>query len=211
MQYNTLKKDLIIPEYGRHIHRMVGYCKTIEDREERNLFAEAIIEVMGNLNTYLRDVTDFQHKLWDQLFIMAEFDLDVDSPFPIPDKETFQSPPQPLKYPKYSNKYRYYGRNIKKMIDVAIEWEEGDKKLGLVKNIANQMKKSYLLWNKDQVDDQVIYNQLKDLSNGKLDLEKMEKASDYDVNLSSKNDLTNGRSKKNYSTFRRPKRGKRRN
>lgn len=210
MQYNTLKKKLIIPEYGRHIQSMVNYCKTIENREERNLFAEAIIEVMGNLNTYLRDVSDFQHKLWDQLFIMAEFDLDVDSPFPIPAKETFYSKPNKIEYPGHTNRYRYYGQNIMKMIAVAIEWEDQNKKLGLTKNIANQMKKSYLLWNKDNVEDQVIYNQLKELSNGKLDLEKMEKESDFEINLSSKNNLTNGRSKKNYSSFKRQSRGKRR-
>ena len=204
MQYNTLRKKLVIPEYGRHIQRMVDHCKTIEDRDERNDFAQAIISVMGNLNTHLRDISDFHHKLWDQLFIMAEFDLDVDSPFPIPTREQLMSKPNRVNYPSYIPRYRYYGKNIKKMIDVAISWEEGDEKMGLVKSIANQMKKSYLLWNKDTVDDKVIYKDLKDLSNGLLDIEKMESESEHDINLSSGKDLTGG----NYQSRTRPTRRK---
>ena len=204
MQYNTLRRKLTIPEYGRHIQRMVDYCKTIEDRNERNDFAQAIISVMGNLNTHLRDVSDFQHKLWDQLFIMADFDLDVDSPFPIPTREELMSKPNRIEYPPHSPRYRYYGRNIKKMIDVATDWEDKDKKMGLVKAIANQMKKSYLLWNKDTVDDKVIYKDLKDLSNGLLDIEKMESESEHDINLSSGKDLTGG----NYQARNRPTRRK---
>lgn len=201
MQYNTTRESLIIPEYGRHVQEMVNHCKTIENKEDRNDFAQAIIEVMGNLNPHLRDVNDFQHKLWDQLFIMAEFDLDVDSPYSIPEAEDFKSNPNRIPYPTNTNKYRYYGKNIQRMIDVAVTWEEGDKRDGLVKSIANQMKKSYLLWNKDNVDDRVIFNQLKDMSSGKIDIMDM----DEDINLSSSKDLTNGktRSSKNYSRKRR--------
>ena len=174
MQYNTTREKLIIPEYGRHVQEMVNHCKTIDKKEDRNDFAQAIIEVMGNLNPHLRDVNDFQHKLWDQLFIMAEFDLDVDSPYPIPAAEDFKSKPNTIAYPKNSNKYRYYGKNIQKMIDVALAWEEGEKRDGLIQSIANQMKKSYLLWNKDSVDDAVIFNQLKDMSSGKIDIVDMD-------------------------------------
>ncbi|MDH0675328.1 DUF4290 domain-containing protein [Empedobacter sp. GD03861] len=175
MEYNTLRSQLIIPEYGRHIQEMVNHCKTITDETERNGFAEIIIEVMGELNPHLRDVPDFQHKLWDQLFIMAEFDLDVKSPYPIPTKkDTVNSKPNKVEYPKSIYKYRYYGNNIRKMIDVAVTWEEGEKREGLYFAIANHMKKCYLLWNKDTVDDQVIFNHLYELSDGKIDLRKVD-------------------------------------
>ncbi|MGI9527870.1 MAG: DUF4290 domain-containing protein [Weeksellaceae bacterium] len=209
MEYNTVREPLIIPEYGRHIQEMINHCKTIEDKQERNDFAEAIIEVMGNVNPHLRDVPDFKHKLWDQLFIMSDFDLDVDSPYPIPTSEDFNSKPKHIAYPSNNNKYRYYGKNIQRMIDVAKEWEEGDKKAGLIKAIANQMKKSYLLWNKDTVDDQVIFNQLKDMSDGEIDISNM----DEFINLSSKKDLkiggrSNNRNHKNYTKKRRSSRRK---
>ncbi|MBW1619160.1 DUF4290 domain-containing protein [Empedobacter falsenii] len=175
MEYNTLRSQLIIPEYGRHIQEMVNHCKTITDETERNGFAEIIIEVMGELNPHLRDVPDFQHKLWDQLFIMAEFDLDVKSPYSIPTKkDTVNSKPNKVEYPKSIYKYRYYGNNIRKMIDVAVTWEEGEKREGLYFAIANHMKKCYLLWNKDTVDDQVIFNHLYELSDGKIDLRKVD-------------------------------------
>jgi hypothetical protein len=125
---------------------------------------------MGSLNPHLRDVPDFQHKLWDQLFIMSDFKLEVDSPYPIPSREVLQLKPDPLSYPQNFPKYRFYGNNIKYMIDVANKWEEGEMKSALVKVIANHMKKSYLSWNKDTVKDEVIFEHLYELSDGKLNL-----------------------------------------
>jgi len=125
---------------------------------------------MGSLNPHLRDVPDFQHKLWDQIFIMSDFKLDVDSPFPIPTKEMIHLKPERLEYPQRNPKYRFYGNNIKYMIDIANSWEDGDMKNALVKVIANHMKKSYLSWNKDTVTDTVIFEHLFELSNGKLNL-----------------------------------------
>ena len=175
MEYNTLRSKLIIPEYGRHIQQMVDHCLTIQDEQERNEFAEIIIEVMGELNPHLRDVPDFQHKLWDQLFIMSDFQLDVKSPYPIPTKkDTVDSKPNKVYYPNAIYKYRYYGSNIRKMIDVAITWEEGEKQEGLFFAIANHMKKCYLKWNKDTVEDSVIFNHLYELSDGKIDLRNVE-------------------------------------
>ncbi|MEM7380370.1 MAG: DUF4290 domain-containing protein [Bacteroidota bacterium] len=170
LEYNTERPKLFIPEYGRHFQKMVDYAVSIEDKEERNRVAKAIISVMGNLQPHLRDVPDFQHKLWDQLFIMADFKLDVDSPFPITTKEMLQQRPDPLEYPQNHPKYRFYGNNIKRMIDVAIKWEKGDKRSGLEYAIANHMKKCYLNWNKDSVDDQVIFQHLFELSDGQIDL-----------------------------------------
>ena len=159
---------LAIPEYGRHIHKMIQQVLAEENKEERNKQAQAIIGIMGNLNPHLRDVADFQHKLWDQLFIMSNFELDVDAPFPKPDAEVLAAPPTPLAYPQSFPKYRFYGNNIKGMIDVIVDWEEGDLKEALVYVIANHMKKCFLNWNKDTVEDKVIFGHLAELSNGKI-------------------------------------------
>ena len=168
LQYNTERSMLAIPEYGRHIHKMIQQVLAEEDKEERNKQAQAIIGIMGNLNPHLRDVADFQHKLWDQLFIMSDFKLDVNAPFPKPDAEVLAAPPTPLAYPQSFPKYRFYGNNIKGMIDVIVEWEEGDLKQALVYVIANHMKKCFLNWNKDTVDDKVIFGHLAELSDGKI-------------------------------------------
>ena len=170
LEYNTERPKLIIPEYGRHFQKMVDYAVSIEDDAERNKIAKAIISVMGNLQPHLRDVPDFQHKLWDQLFIMSDFRLEVDSPFAKPEREVLEQRPDPLEYPQNHPKYRFYGNNIKRMIDVAIKWEKGDMREGLEYAIANHMKKCYLNWNKDSVDDKVIFEHLFELSDGKIDL-----------------------------------------
>jgi Domain of unknown function (DUF4290) len=170
LEYNAERSHLIIPEYGRHLQKLIDQATVIEDVEERNKAAKYIIQVMGSLNPHLRDVPDFQHKLWDQLFIMSDFRLEVESPYPIPSREVLQLKPDVLKYPQNFPKYRYYGNNIKYMIDVANKWEEGEMKNALVKVIANHMKKSYLSWNKDTVKDDVIFEHLFELSDGKLNM-----------------------------------------
>ena len=170
LEYNTVREDLIIPEYGRHIQKMINYASTRETKEERNKLANAIISVMGNLQPHLRDVADFQHKLWDQLFIMSDFKLDADSPFEKPSKEILNAKPEPLSYPQNFPKYRFYGNNIKIMIDEAVKWDSGEMKDALVFTIANHMKKCFLNWNKDSVKDQVIFDHLYELSDTKIDI-----------------------------------------
>ncbi len=174
IEYNTEREHLIIPEYGRHMQKMINHATTRETKEERNKLANAIISVMGNMQPHLRDVSDFQHKLWDQLFIMSDFKLDADSPFDKPTKELLEERPEPLEYPQNYPKYRFYGNNIKTMIDVAMTWEEGDMKEALTYTIANHMKKCFLNWNKDTVEDDVIYNHLFELSDGALNLKGSE-------------------------------------
>jgi hypothetical protein len=196
---------LAIPEYGRHIHKMIQQVLAEEDKEERNKQAQAIIGIMGNLNPHLRDVADFQHKLWDQLFIMSDFKLDVDAPFPKPDAEVLAAPPTPLAYPQSFPKYRFYGNNIKGMIDVIVEWEEGDLKQALVYVIANHMKKCFLNWNKDTVDDKVIFGHLAELSGGKIVINPQDEVLSDSENLIR---LTNKRFAKGY---RNPKNKKYRN
>ena len=170
LEYNTIREDLIIPEYGRHIQKMIHHASSQKSKDERNRIAKSVISVMGNLQPHLRDVSDFQHKLWDQLFIMSDFKLDVDSPFEKPKKEELLAKPDPLSYPQSFPKYRFYGNNIKIMIDEAVKWDSGDKKEALVYIIANHMKKCFLNWNKDSVEDQVIFDHLYELSNSKIDL-----------------------------------------
>jgi hypothetical protein len=207
LEYNTERHRLIIPEYGRHIQKMINIAVATEDADERNKQAKAIIGVMGNLQPHLRDVPDFQHKLWDQLFIMSDFKLDVDSPFPKPSKEVLQERPEPLEYPQNFPKYRFYGNNIKRMIDVANKWEEGDMKEALEFAIANHMKKCYLNWNKDTVEDEVIFKHLLELSNGKIDLaakdEDLSEASNLMKNKKKYNNKNQQRSNKNRSNRKR--------
>jgi hypothetical protein len=201
LQYNTKRKQLIIPEYGRHIHIMIEQAIAEPNTEERNKKAKAIIGVMGNLNPHLRDVPDFQHKLWDQLFIMSDFKLDVDSPYPLPSKEEFSQRPDKLNYPQNFPKYRFYGNNIKRMIDVAIDWEEGEMKKQLIYVIANHMKKCFLNWNKDTVEDDVIFGHLLELSEGNLILDSSSKPLSESHNLIK---LTNKKFTKHSSKNKKP-------
>ena len=199
LEYNTVREDLIIPEYGRHIQKMINYASSRESKEERNKLANSIISVMGNLQPHLRDVSDFQHKLWDQLFIMSDFKLDADSPFEKPSKEVLNAKPEPLSYPQNFPKYRFYGNNIKIMIDEAVKWDDGEMKEALVLTIANHMKKCFLNWNKDSVKDQVIFDHLYELSDSKIDIrDSKEELLDSALLLRSKKRFSNKKfSKKN--------------
>ncbi len=170
MEYNTELPHLVISEYGRNIQKMVDHALTIADKEERNKIARSIIDVMGQLNPHLRDVNDFKHKLWDHLFIISKFQLDVDSPYPKPSRETFETKPEMLNYPSNHIRYKHYGKNIENMIAKAKLMEDGDMRNAFVEAIANQMKKSYMSWNKDSVGDDVILEQLGLLSKGELKL-----------------------------------------
>ena len=192
LEYNTVREDLIIPEYGRHIQKMINYASSRKTKEERNKLANAIISVMGNLQPHLRDVADFQHKLWDQLFIMSDFKLDADSPFEKPSKEILNAKPEPLSYPQNFPKYRFYGNNIKIMIDEAVKWDSGEMKDALVLTIANHMKKCFLNWNKDSVKDQVIFDHLYELSDTKIDIrDSKEELLDSALLLRSKKKFSN--------------------
>jgi Domain of unknown function (DUF4290) len=170
--YNTRRPQMVIPEYGRNIQKMIEHAISTEDRDERNKIAGAIISVMGQLNPHFRDIADFKHKLWDHLFIISDFKLDVDSPYPLPDKEVIFEKPEKMDYPTEKIKYKHYGKAIEDLIKVAVTFEEGDEKKALVETIANLMKKNYLAFNRDSVDDNLIVSDLKDLSNDKLHLDE---------------------------------------
>ena len=168
MEYNTQLPKLEIPEYGRNIQVMIDYCITIEDREERNKCAKAIIQIMGQLNPHLRDIADFTHKLWDHLFLISKFQLDVDSPYPRPNAETFTTKPKTVPYPANKIRYKHYGKTIERIIKAAKSFEEGPEKKELTRLIANHLKKSYVNWNKDSVTDDVIFKQFKEMTNNEL-------------------------------------------
>ena len=159
---------MALPEYGRNVQKMVDHIKTIEDRDERNRAAKTIIQIMGNLNTHLRDIGDFKHKLWDHLALIASFELDIDSPYPVLEPSKFVEKPKQVPYRQGEIKYLHYGRIIELMIDAASEMEEGDAKEYLTTLIVNQMKKSYITWNRAQVADEVIIGNMKILSKGRL-------------------------------------------
>jgi hypothetical protein len=170
--YNTTRSELILAEYGRNVQNMVAYIKTLKSKEERNKYAQAVIDLMGFLNPHLRDVADFKHKLWDHLHIISNYELDVDSPYPKPDPASKEARPEPLAYPHQKIKYKHYGKTVEKLIETAIAEENPERKAAMVRNIANFMKISYVQWNKDNVSDEVILNNLSDMSGGQLSLDE---------------------------------------
>jgi hypothetical protein len=168
MEYNSGRPHLLIPEYGRNIQKMIDYALTVEDREERNRISKAIVAVMGQLNPHLRDVTDFKHKLWDHLFFISNFKLDVDSPYPIPSAETMYRKPERIPYPSNQIRFKHYGKTVEVMIGKAIQMEDGELKEAFVCTVANFMKMAYVNWNRDSVSDELIFEQMKILSGGAL-------------------------------------------
>jgi hypothetical protein len=166
--YNTQRKRMALPEYGRNVQKMVDHIKSIDDRDERNRAAKTIIQIMGNLNTHLRDVGDFKHKLWDHLSLIANFELDIDSPYPVPEPSKFVEKPKQVPYRQGEIRYLHYGRIIELMINAASEMEDGEEKEYFTNLIVNQMKKSYITWNRGQVADEVIIGDMKLLSRGRL-------------------------------------------
>jgi hypothetical protein len=176
--YNTNRNNLKLPEYGRNIQKMVEYLMSIEDRDLRNKMAYAVISVMGNMNPHLRDINDFKHKLWDHLFIMSDFKLDIDSPYKRPEPKVFNEKPRKVDYKTNEIKYKHYGRTLEMLIKEASKFPDGEEKDQLVKIIANHMKKSYLTWNREVVSDTEIFKDLKELSRGKFDVGEEVKLND---------------------------------
>lgn len=170
MEYNTTRNKLKISEYGRNVQKLVNLAKTIEDREQRTKFAKVIVQIMGQMNPQIRDSGDFRHKLWDHLHIIANFELDVDSPYPQPSKEALYAKPEKLEYSQNQIRYKMYGANIAKIIEKAKNFEEGPERDALIHAIANHLKKSYLNWNRESVDDEQIFEHLKTLSRDDLKL-----------------------------------------
>lgn len=169
LEYNTQRKKMNLPEYGRSVQKMVQYIKSIEDRDKRNEQAKAVIKVMEILNPAVHLQEDFEHKLWDHLYIMADFDLDVDAPYPCPSKDDFVAPPALM--PPYNKKpirASHYGRNIENIMQMIIEHEEGEMKDAMIRALATYMRQQYLIWNKDSVADETIFRDIERLSDGQI-------------------------------------------
>ena len=170
MDYNTSRNKLVIPEYGRNVQKMVEYAITLEDKEKRNELANYIVRIMTQMHISAGYYGDYTHKIWDHLFIISDFNLDVDSPYPMPDREKIESKPQPIEYSDGRIKFRTYGRNLERIIEKAIELEPGEEKEALITLIANNLKKAYLMWNSSSIDDTQIIKDLERMSGGKLSL-----------------------------------------
>ena len=200
---------MIIPEYGRHIQKLIDHAMQLEKKEDRNEMALAIIDVMGQLNPHLKNIQDFRHKLWDHLFIMSNFNLDVDSPYPKPEPEHFQSKPRKMAYPENNIRYKHYGRGVEKLVSAILEMEEGEEKSALIQSTANLMKKHYLSWSRNSVDDKQIIMDLKKVSRGKLELKEEEIELTATKDIVSRN-INSGNSKKKPNNKRKRKSYKKR-
>src|SRR4051812_9116937 len=169
MEYNTTRNHLIMREYGRHIQKMIEYLLTLEDPEQRQKNAQVVIELMGFLNPHLKNVEDFRHKLWDHLFLVSDFKLNVKSPYPIPTRETLKSKPDPLPYPKRHPRFSHLGKNLEVIIQKALKEENPEKRLGFANAIAYYMKLAYNNWHKELVHDDAIQSELTNITEGQLE------------------------------------------
>jgi hypothetical protein len=205
MKYNTTKNHLTMPEYGRHVQNMINHAISLTDKKKQQECVDAIITFMGQMNPHLRDVKEFTHKLWDHLHIMSDFKLNVESPYPKPELEKLAEQPGPMKYPGNKIKFSYYGCTIPTMIETALTLQGGEKEI-MTGMIANQMKKSYILFNESSVDNNIIRLHLKQLSNGGLEL-----ASDFEFirsvsvrQVGSNNKKNNGKKKPFKKNYKKP-------
>ncbi len=168
-----------LPEYGRTIQQMVDYCCTIEDREERTKAAYSVIAIMGNMNPHLRDVADFKHKLWDHLAIMSDFKMDIEWPYPLPDMALLSEKPEKLPYSDNSFKFRHYGKFIEEILKKLNEIEEPEKRNALLEMMANHMKRSYMVWKKENISDDIIFKELAIITRGKAEVPEGLKLGDF--------------------------------
>ncbi len=170
MEYNTQRKKIQITDYGRNIYKLIEKAKAIENRERRNTMTNTIINVMAQVNPQVKNDVEYKHKLWDHLMLMSNYELDVDCPYPISRENNIDFTPTPLKYQNHRIQYRHYGKVLEDLIEKIADYPEGEEKETLIELVAHQMKKSYLTWNRDTVNDELIFEQFEQLTNGKLKL-----------------------------------------
>ena len=168
LEYNTSRDALGMYEYGRNVQNMVRDLKAIPEKDKRTTQAMAIVKVMELLNPQVRSLEDYEHKLWDHLYMIAGYDLDVDSPYPCPVKEEFETKPVPLPMKGTRIKASHYGRNIERIMDLIASEPEGEVKTALIRSLAIYMRQQYLIWNKDSVSDETIFSDIQKLSEGKI-------------------------------------------
>lgn len=208
MDYNTQREKLILPEYGRYVQKMVEMVKAIPDREKRNEQIRAVVQVMAQLNPQVREMVDYKHKLWDHMQMMAGYDIDIDSPYPVPDKKDLETKPQPIPIENRPVKAACYGRNIENMIQLIADREDDEAKREMIRALALYMRQQYLIWNKDSVADATIFADIERLSEGRLKVpEGIELgAVAADANFARPGMLQNGQGSKNYKKKRNRKR-----
>ena len=168
LDYNTQREKLNMPEYGRHVQKMIEYVASLPSKEKRNEQIQSVVQAMGTLNPQLRDINDFKHKLWDHVHVISDFKIDIDSPYPTPTRESLSTPPSPIPLQKTPVKAAHYGRNIENMIEVIALREDDEVKTYMIKTLASYMKQQYLIWNKDSVSEETIFNDIYKLSDGRI-------------------------------------------
>ncbi len=175
MEYNTTRSNLILREYGRNFHKLVDYVGNIKSKEERNKMSKTLVEMMKLTHPSFKDQSEVEAKMWDDLFIMSDYNLDIDSPFPMPKKKSKADKPKRLDYPKTKIKYRHYGKKIELLIEEACKLKKEEDKEAAVIHIGKIMKSFFGMWNKESIDSKVIVDNIKELSNNKLsiDVEKV--------------------------------------
>lgn len=179
MDYNTQRKQLRLPDYGRTIQKMIDYCCSVEDREERTKAAHAVIAIMGNMNPHLRDVADFKHKLWDHLAIMSDFELDIEWPYPLPDVKLLSEKPQKLDYSDRNFRFKHYGKFIEKILKKINDFEDPEQKKALIEIMANHMKRSYMVWKREPIPDEIIFKELLMLTHDSVEIPEDLKLGDF--------------------------------
>ena len=168
MEYNTQQKKLILPEYGRHVHKMVQHAILIKDRDQRNIAAQTIIGVMANLMPHLRETPDFKHKLWDHLHLISEFKLDIDAPYPLPSPSEMVEKPRTVPYQQSHIRQKHYGKILTEMIREAGKLDDTSQRDTLIQLLATQMRKSYTAWNRSEINSEQIIQDIWDISDGKI-------------------------------------------
>lgn len=189
MEYNTTRSKLLMPEYGRNVQKMIEYLVSVDDREKRLKQAEIIIELMGTLNPHLKQIEDYKHKLWDHLFQMTDFNLDVDAPYPCPTPEMIYKKPEVLPYPQENFRHRHLGKNIQVLLERAMKEENEETRQGLTQAVGYYMKLAYANWHKEPVHDDMIKNELAEISGGKLAYETGGYRVHFDNNNNNRNNF----------------------
>ncbi len=209
MEYNTQRGKMISPEYGRNVQNMIIFAMSVHEREVRNLVARSIVKVMSQLHPNSKEVTDYKHKLWDQMIIMSDYKLEVDSPYPFPDKEVLFEKPKRMNYPNKVIKNKHYGAVIEGLVEKAVVIFEPKEKAALTISIANMMKKAYISWNKDSVSDRIILEHLNQISTGRLTLPSDTKLEVIVTNTApvNKNNQARGGQQKKSNNFHQKKSG----
>ncbi|MDW7695896.1 DUF4290 domain-containing protein [Flammeovirgaceae bacterium SG7u.111] len=200
MDYYTNDEPLLLKEYGRNVQRLVKFIATIEDKEKRTRAAHTLVNLMKQLNPSVKENSEStQQRIWDHLYIMSNFELDIDGPFPKPDETILDKKPEPLTYKDKELKHKHYGRNIELLIDLAANTEDPDERENAIMYIGRLMKTFYTSWNRENIGDDVIINHLYEMSKGKIDMRDQLKSDKvvFEISIPRDKDLNNSKGKSN--------------